>query len=474
MTKVRKRLMIAGPLSLSLVLAACTGAGVDDEVDDPMAEEDAPEVDEQLPDDADVPDDVTRVTVASVNNPQMQDMQQLVEQFHAEHPDIQVQFVVLPEEQLRDRVTQDVATGAGQFDIVTIGNYEAPIWAPNGWLTNLSEFYDGDAEYDYEDFVEPVRDTLSHEGDLYAVPFYGESSFLMYREDLFEEQGIEMPERPTWDEVAEIARQVHDPDNDMYGICLRGQPGWGAQLAPLNTVVNTFGGRWFDMEWNPQVNEPEFVEAVQFYVDLLDDAGQPDPASDSFTECLPLFAGGNAAMWYDATSAVTTVEDPNSSDVAGNVGYAYAPVKETDAAGWLWAWALAIPEGSQNKEAAWEFVRWATSKEYHQLVGEDLGWERTPPGARQSTYDIPEYREAAAAYVDIYLDAMMEVDAENPGVEKTPYVGIQWIGIPEFQDLGTSVSQEIAAAIAGNQSVEDALAEGQRLAEQVADQGGYR
>lgn len=457
MSKPRSLWRVPALLSLALVAAACQGAGVDNGGDDPGGA-----------------GGVTEVTVATVNNPQMQDMQQLVEHFHEEQDEIQVQFVVLPEEQLRDRVTQDVAAGAGLFDVVTIGNYEAPIWADNGWLTNLSEFYEGDEEYDYEDFIQPVRDTLSHEGDLHAVPFYGESSFTMYRADVFEEAGIEMPERPTWDEVAEIARELHNPDEDFYGICLRGGPGWGANLAPLNTVVNTFGGRWYDMEWNAQLDQPEFQEAVQFYVDLLNDAGQPDPARDSFTECLPLFSGGNAAIWYDATSAVTTVEDPASSDVAGDIGYAYAPTKETDAAGWLWAWAMAIPETSQNKEAAWEFVRWGTSKEYHQLVGEELGWERTPPGARQSTYEIEEYREAAEAYVDIYLNAMMEVDAENPGVEETPYIGIQWIGIPEFQDLGTAVSQEISAAIAGQKSVEAALQEGQRLAEQVAEQGGYR
>lgn len=460
MRKARVQLTLAGLLALALVAAACEGAGVDEDGD--------------AAGDAGGDGGITNVTIASVNNPQMQDMNQLVEEFHAEQDEVQVQFVTLPEEQLRDRVTQDVATEAGQFDIVTIGNYEAPIWAENGWITNLAEYYEEDEDYDHEDFVEPVRDTLSHEGDMYAMPFYGESSFLMYREDVFEEEGIDMPERPTWDEVAEIARDLHAPDESFYGICLRGAPGWGANLAPLNTVINTFGGRWYDMEWNAQLDSPEVHEALQFYVDLLNDAGQPDPASDSFTECLPLFSGGDAAMWYDATSAVTTVEDPDSSDVAGDVGYAFAPTKETDAAGWLWAWAMAIPEGSQNKDAAWEFVRWATSKEYHRLVGEELGWERTPPGARESTYEIEEYLEEAEAYADIYLEAMMEVDAENPGVEETPYIGIQWIGIPEFQDLGTEVSQEFAAAIAGRQSVEDALEEAQRLAERVAEQGGYR
>ena len=440
-------------LIASFFLTACEGAVVDD---------------------AAAPDGIAAVTVATVNNPQMQDVQALVDRFHAENEDVQVQFVVLPEEQLRDRVTADVAAAGGQFDVVTIGTYETPIWAENGWLTNLSDFAEADAAYEVDDLIPAIRTALSFEDDVYAVPFYGESSFLMYRTDVFEEAGLEMPERPTWDEVASFARELHDPGNDFYGICLRGQPGWGAQLAPLNTVVNTFGARWFDESWDPQLTEAPFVEAVEFYVDLINDAGQPGAATDSFTECLTTYGQGNAAMWYDATVAASILEDPAASNVVGQNGYVFAPVRETESAGWLWAWALGIPETSRNKEAAWRFVSWATSQEYIQLVGEELGWARVPPGSRSSTYQLAEYQETAQAFADITLQAINEADVENPGTRPTPYVGVQYVGIPEFQDLGTAVSQEIAAAIAGRQSVTEALEKGQEFAEDVADRGGYR
>jgi sorbitol/mannitol transport system substrate-binding protein len=413
------------------------------------------------------------VTIATVAHPQMQDIEQLTSQFREEHPDIDVNFAVLPENELRDKVTQDIATQAGQYDVVTIGTYEAPIWAENGWLTPLDE-YASDPDYDVDDLLPPVREALSFEDELYAAPFYGESSFLMYRKDLFAEAGVTMPDRPTWQEVAELAEELHDPDNNVAGICLRGLPGWGEVLAPLNSVILTFGGRWYDEDWNAQLTSPETKEAVEFYVDLVRDHGQRGAPNSGFSECLTATGQGNAAMWYDATVGASVLEDESSSEAAGKMGYAPAPTVETEHAGWLWAWSLAIPETSQNKDAAWEFISWATSKDYMRLVGEQMGWTRVPPGSRASTYEIPEYAEAAEAFAQPTLESIQNVDVHQPGLHEQPWVGVQYVAIPEFQDLGTKVSQEISAAIAGRQSVDDALEKAQRFAEDTAERGGYR
>jgi sorbitol/mannitol transport system substrate-binding protein len=460
---------------VALIAAACSGAGNGLEQADPLdtqaGDAEPADTDADAGEEA-VDGDRTTVTVAVVNNPQMEDIQSLIGEFHDSHPDVHVNFVTLPENELRDQVTQDIATEAGQFDAVMIGTYEVPIWQGNGWLAELESYATADTGYDVDDLVPAIRAAISVDDQLYAVPFYAESSFLMYRQDLFDEAGLEMPERPTWDEVAGFARELHS--DDVAGICLRGLPGWGQQLAPLNTVVNTFGGQWFDVDWNPQLTADPFVEAVEFYVDLLDDAGQPGAANAGFNECLTAYTQGNAAMWVDATVAAGILEDPDSSNVVGQNGYAHSPVKETDASGWLWAWTLAIPETSENKDETWQFLSWATSKDYIQLAGEELGWARVPPGSRLSTYEIPEYQEAAGAFADLTLEAIQGADIENPGVAPRPYVGVQYVAIPEFQSLGTAVSQEIAAAITGQQSVRDALERGQELAEQVADDGGYR
>jgi len=411
-------------------------------------------------------DGVTTLTLATVNNPQMVDMQELAPKFEAEHPDIKIKFVQMEENDLRDKVTADISTDGGQYDIMTIGSYEAPIWAANGWLADLTD-YAGDADYDVDDLMPPVRDALTVDDSLYAVPFYAESSFLMYNKEILDEAGIEVSDRPTWDEVAEAARAV--ADDDTAGICLRGKPGWGEVFAPLTTVVNTFGGQWYDENWDAQVDGEGFTEAVQFYTDLVKDAGESDPVSYGFTECLNLFTQGDAAFWYDATSAAGSVESPELSDVAGKIGYAHAPVNKTDESGWLFAWNLAVPESSQNKDAAWEFMNWATSKEYIKLVGEELGWSRVPPGSRQSTYEIPEYQDEAGAFAGLTKDIMLAVDPAQPGVDPQPYVGIQYVTIPEFQDVGNQVSQQVADVFAGRSSVEDALAAGQKVAQDAGD-----
>ncbi|MGE2688537.1 ABC transporter substrate-binding protein [Mycolicibacterium pulveris] len=405
------------------------------------------------------------VTIAMISNSQMTDARALSRHFEDANPDIQLRFITLSENQARAKITASTAMGGGEFDVVMISNYETPQWAENGWLTNLSEYITDTPGYDQEDFIPSLRESLSYEGDMYSVPFYGESSFLMYRKDLFEQAGIEMPHNPTWRHVADAAAQLDGPD--MVGICLRGKPGWGEVLAPLDTVINTFGGRWYDMEWNAQLNSPEVGDAVKFYVDLVRDHGEPGAATAGFGECATHFAQGRAAMWYDATSAVSVLEDPNESNVVGKVGYALAPMVEKPYPGWLYAWSLGIPTSSDKKDDAWKFIAWMTDKNYIKLVGEELGWARVPPGNRLSTYQIPQYQEVSKAFGAATLESIEKANPLEPTVQPVPYTGVQFLAIPEFQDLGTRVSQQISAAIAGQKSVEDALKQSQEYAEVV-------
>jgi sorbitol/mannitol transport system substrate-binding protein len=412
------------------------------------------------------------VTVAIVANPQMRDIQQFTGQFERDHPGIKIRYVTLPENEARARITQDVATKAGQFDVVMIGTYEAPIWGRNGWLTNLTPYARGDSAYDVNDLMPAVRKGLSVGDKLYAVPFYGESSFLMYRKDLFKQAGLKMPAHPTWTQVADLARKLKTPKR--AGICLRGLPGWGEQLAPLDTVINTFGGRWYDPKWNAQLTSPATTKAVSFYLSLIKQAGEPGAPNAGFSECLTAYTQGQAAMWYDATVAAGSLEDPKVSKVVGKNGYVAAPVMAKKPSGWLWAWSLAIPTTAKDPKAAWKFVSWATSKEYIRMVGERLGWTRVPPGSRLSTYQIPQYVRASSGAAGVTLDALRTIDPNRPTKDPVPYTGIQYVQIPEFQDLGTKVSQQFAAVLAGNASVADALRSAQDDAQSVADDGGYK
>jgi sorbitol/mannitol transport system substrate-binding protein len=412
--------------------------------------------------------DEKSLNVLMVGNPQMVDIQQLTKDSFTKDTGIKVNYTVLPENELRDKVTQDVATKAGQYDVATVGAYEVPIWAKNGWLNPLDKYAD-QGSFDKGDLLEPITKSLSGEdGKLYSLPFYGESSFLMYRKDVFAKKGITMPDRPTWQQVAAMAAKVDGAEPGMKGICLRGLPGWGEQFAPLTTVVNTFGGTWFTKDWQAEVDSPEFKQAVNFYVDLIKKHGEPGASQAGFTECLNAMSQSKVAMWYDATSAAGSLEDPKVSKVAGKVGYVQAPVVKTKASGWLWAWGWVMPKTTKNADTAAQFMTWASSKDYEKLVGEKLGWSRVPAGKRKSTYEIPEYKKAAAAFGAQTLQAIEEADPVNPGVQPRPTIGVQFVDIPEFQDLGTKVSQDIAAAIAGRGSVDDALSKGQTSAEDVA------
>ncbi|MFJ3669655.1 ABC transporter substrate-binding protein [Streptomyces sp. NPDC090106] len=410
------------------------------------------------------------INVLMVGNPQMEDIAKLTKDTFTKDTGIKVNFTILPENELRDKVTQDVATQAGQYDVATVGAYEIPIWQKNGWLHELSSYAAKDSAFDEGDLLKPMVTALSGtDGKLYALPFYGESSMLMYNKDVMEAKGVTVPERPTWQQIADIAAKVDGAEPGMKGICLRGLAGWGELGASLTTVVNTFGGTWFTKDWKAQVDSPEFKKATNFYVDLVREHGEAGAPQAGFTECLNAMSQKKVAMWYDATSAAGSLEDPASSKIAGHVGYAYAPTVETKSSGWLWSWAWAMPKTTKNADAASQFMLWASSKEYEKLVGEKLGWSRVPAGKRASTYELPEYQKAAAAFGDITLKSIEGADPADPGMQPRPTVGVQYVAIPEFQDLGTKVTQEISAAIAGKTSVDKALEDGQKLAEDVAE-----
>ncbi|MEV4600154.1 sugar ABC transporter substrate-binding protein [Amycolatopsis sp. NPDC049253] len=407
------------------------------------------------------------LVIAIVSNPQMKDAISLSSEFEKANPGVHLKFVSLPENEARAKITASTATQGGEFDVVMISNYEAPQWAANGWLENLEPHMKATPGYDENDFIPSIRQSLSYQNQMYAVPFYGESSFVVYRKDLFAKAGITMPAHPTWQQIADYAAKLDDKNAGIAGICLRGKPGWGESLAPFTTVANTFGAQWFDKDWNAKLTSPEFTQAANFYVNLVRDHGEVGASSAGFSECGTRYAQGQAAMWYDATSMTGTTEDPSSSKVVGKNGYAPAPVEKTQASGWLYTWALGIPNVAKDKDDAWKFMAWMTDKAYAKKVGETYGWNRVPPGTRQSTYEIPQYRDAAKAYAQPTLDGIADANQQKAMVSPVPYPGIQFVGIPEFQDLGTRVSQQLSAAIAGQTSVADALAQSQKYAATV-------
>ncbi|WP_460460242.1 ABC transporter substrate-binding protein [Angustibacter peucedani] len=409
------------------------------------------------------------VNVLMVNNPQMLALQKLTADNFTKQTGITVNYTVLPENDVRDKISQEFSSQAGQYDVASISNYEVPFYAKNGWLAPLDDSVAKADGFDQADILKPMTESLTaDDGKLYGEPFYGESSFLMYRKDVLAAKNITMPEKPTWQEVADIAAKVDGAQPGMKGICLRGLPGWGEVMAPLTTVVNTFGGTWFTKDWQASLNSPEWKQALQFYVDLVQKHGESGAPQSGFAECLNNLEQGKVAIWYDATSAAGSLEAPNSP-VAGKIGYAPAPVVKTQSSGWLYTWAWGVQKASKRQDAAAKFVAWASSKEYEELVGKTDGWATVPAGKRASTYQNAEYLKVAKAFADPTFEAISSADPRNPGVQERPTIGIQFVDIPEFSALGTSVSQGVSSAIAGKTSVDQALQAGQGYAEKVAE-----
>jgi sorbitol/mannitol transport system substrate-binding protein len=402
------------------------------------------------------------LTIAAVDNPDIDRLRELSQAFIDENPGVNIEWVRRDENEIRQTISTDVATGGGRFDIVTVGTYETSLWAEKEYLVPMKDM---PAEFDTDDFIPSIRETLSYKGTPYAAPFYGESSFTMYRTDLFEQAGLKMPERPTWDFIIDAASTLSD-STDVNGICLRGKAGWGENMGFITAMANSYGARWFNEDWIPQFDTEEWSNTTTDYLKLGEYAPS-DAATNGFSENLALFQDGECAMWVDATSAASFITDPDESTVADSVGFAYAPGTGLDKqSNWLWAWSLAIPESSDNQDLAKEFVAWATSEDYLELVADEYGWANVPPGARRELYNNSDYLEAAP-FADLTLESIEDADPEDPTVQPVPYEGIQYVDVPAFQSIGTAVGNQMSDALSGEIGPEKALENSQWVTDRV-------
>ena len=411
----------------------------------------------------------TRLRIATVNNNDMLIMQKQAKEFERIHPDIELQWRMLDENVLRKRTLSDLAIDGGAFDVVTIGSFEAPLWAKKGWLMPIESAND----YNHQDLLKPIKDSLSYEGRLYALPFYGESSMTYYRKDLFEKAGLIMPNEPTYQQILAFAKKLHDPDREVNGICLRGQAGWGANMAFFNTLVNSFGGAWFDQHWQATIDSAPWKQALTLYKTLASEYGPEDMTHNNFNENLELFAQGHCAMWIDATVAASTLFDSRFSQVHQQVGFAQAPIGVTKKGShWLWAWSLAIPVSSKVAPAALKFISWATSEQYIEQVAEKEGPLAVPPGTRLSTYQNMKYQQQAP-FSQFVLKAIRQANPVDNTLPYSPYNGIQFVGIAEYPALGDKVGLLVQQVIKGELEVEDALKQAQDLATEQMIRSGY-
>lgn len=400
--------------------------------------------------------------IATVNNTELLLLKELSHLYEAQHPDIKLEWRVLDESVLRLRLMSDLTDTAGQFDIMTVGAYEAKLWAKKGWLQPIKNL---PLDYDLADVITPIKANLSYKNILYALPFYAESSMTYYRKDLFEDAKINMPSQPTWSEIFTMAKRINQKNKHVYSICLRGKPAWGENIALITTMVNSFGGQWFNNNWQPQLTSKEWYSAVSFYVELMQKYGPPDAHTLGYKENLALFSQGKCAIWVDATVAAGTLFDPKVSSVADNIGFAPAPSQVTDKGSkWLWTWSLAIPKSSNSYNDALDFITWATSKNYITEVAQINDWASIPPGTRYSTYKNNNYHNKAP-FSDFVFNEIITATTNTPTLKSSPYKGIQFVGIPEFPAIGSFLGKKISKVLSNEENLIEALIEAQAFAE---------
>ncbi|WP_460312980.1 extracellular solute-binding protein [Aliiglaciecola aliphaticivorans] len=410
------------------------------------------------------------LVIGTVNNADMLILKELSTHFEAKNPGIELSWKVLDEGMLRKRLLTDLAINAGQFDIMTIGSYEVSIWAKNGWIIPIDRLSE---KYDLDDIVESVKSDVSFNEKFYALPFYAESSVTYYRTDLFEQAGIIMPQQPTFAQLYEFAKKLNAPEKGVYGICLRGKAGWGSNLALITTMVNSYGGSWFDLNWRPQIATREWHNAVSMYIDLITNFGPPNAVENNYVENLNLFQKGKCGIWVDASIAASSLADPAQSEFSQHIKMANAPVAlYKNGSNWLWTWSFAIPSSSSQQDAALKFAQWATSTEYIDLVAEQYGWHLIPQGTRKSLYQNEAYIKAAP-FAPIVIDTINNIDLYHSTLKPSPYLGVQYVPIPEFTSMGDQVGILIEKALKKEITIEFALKQSQELVERQMQISGY-
>jgi len=414
--------------------------------------------------------DTKTLTIGTVNNHDMLMLKELTSAFEKAHTDINLEWRIYDENTLRSRTLSDLAISDGQFDIVTIGLQELPVWSKNKWLSPIRNLPD---TYEVADIFSHLAAAHSYEGDLYGLPFYAESSVTYFRKDLFAKAKITMPKQPTYRDIMKFAKAIHRPREGIYGVCLRGKVGWGENMGLFTTMVNAYGGKWFDENWQPQIYTKPWKEALNNYSALITKYGPPKPTRNGYNENLQLFIKGKCGIWIDATIASSSIFNSELSHVSDVVGVVKAPMEKSKIGiNWLWAWSFAIPESSKNKRAAQQFITWATSKDYINIVANKIGIKAIPQGTRKSTYNNQAYR-ASVPYSSVMFEAMLEASKQGEAVNDKPYKGIQFVEIGEFPAIANQVGQLVSEVIQGKIKPDAALKKAQNFTKLQMALSGY-
>ena len=302
-----------------------------------------------------------------------------------EETGIKVEWESYGEEQLNQKLTTEFIAGKAGIDVfMTRPLQEGANMEMNGWYQDLKDYVSKDAEYDFEDFTEASRSAVTFNGTITAIPLVTEQEILYYRKDILEEKGITVP--TTMEELYAAAEALNDPDNDFYGFVARGQR--SPLVTQLSAYIYSYGGDWFDRDtYTATLNTPETLAGIEMYSNLLRNFGPPGVLNMHWAQCIGIFNEKKVALYTDASSLYPNLLDPTKSDVADVTGCAVFPAGPEGSVSYdITAWGLAMYGESENKDAAWEFIRWTTSRENSLYIQ----GEKAQQLARTSVWADPE------------------------------------------------------------------------------------
>ncbi len=324
-----------------------------------------------------------QLRVVGANHPWMESLAPKIPEFE-QATGIKVVLENYGEDQLNQKLTTEFTAGTSDIDVfMQRPLQEARVMQQNGWYVDLMDLAKKDADYDYNDLAAGALGTELVNGVLTGIPIVTEQEVLYYRKDVLEQAGIAVP--TTLDELLDAAIKLNDPAKDFYGFVARGQR--SPLITQFSSFLYSYGGDWFDANKKATVNTPEALAAMELYSKLLREYGPPGTLNMSWPQAVAVFAQGKAAFYTDASSIFPNLLDPEKSEVAEKTGVAVFPAGPAGSVMYnVTSWGLSMYSGTKNKEAAWEFISWATGKEMSVYIQGEGG----VPGARNSAWSDPK------------------------------------------------------------------------------------
>lgn len=366
----------------------------------------------------------------------------MLDDFTAAHPEITVDVEKLAYDSMRDKLVASFQSPDGDYDLIMVDNPWMYDFAEAGFVMPIDEYIEGEADYDYEDFYEPLRAINEVDGVTYGVPMYNYALGYVYREDLMEEAGLEVPT-----DLDELISTVEALTTDEHaGIAHSPQRGYKI-LEEWSSWLLAAGGQMFDEDGNPTIDTPEAKHALEVYIQTLENNSPENSVNWAQDETVRSLSTGGSASIVGYNWLLGSLNEEGSGDLAGK--FALAPMPGDRGSLGTWSWS--IPSNAADPEAAWTLVSWITSKE--------IDKERVIAGGapiREST--VQDERVRAEGLGPAYFDALDVILAN----------AVPFAEGPNSEQLVQEVGTQLNEAVIGAKSIEQALADAQAAAEDIS------